>query len=63
MDPAAFNAAYDKAGIQVASDLGQGEQAGVEATPTIYFNDRKYEGPPLSKYLAMWIDEEMAVNR
>ena len=46
-------------------DLGvrQGEAVGVEATPTLYFNDRKYEGPLHPKYIVMWIDEELAVNR
>ena len=43
--------------------LGQGEAAGVEATPTLFFNDRKYEGPLHPKYITMWIDEELAVNR
>ena len=27
------------------SDLKQGEAAGVDSTPTMFFNDRKYEGP------------------
>ena len=48
---------------QVNSDLAQGDAAGVEATPTLYFQDRKYEGPMHPKYIAMWIDEELAVNR
>ena len=33
------------------------------ATPTLFFNDRKYEGPMHPKYIEMWIDEELAVNR
>lgn len=48
---------------QVKSDLAQGEQAGVDSTPTLFFNDRKYEGPLHLKYIEMWIDEELAVNR
>jgi protein-disulfide isomerase len=63
LDPAKFEAAYNAAGAQVATDLAQGDAAGVEATPTLYFNERKYEGPLHPKYIAMWIDEEMAVNR
>jgi len=29
----------------------------------LFFNDRKYEGPPVAKYIEMWIDEDLAVNR
>jgi hypothetical protein len=35
----------------------------VDSTPTLFFNDRRYEGPMLAKYIEMWIDEENAVNR
>ena len=63
LDLAKFEADYNAAAAQVSADLGQGDAAGVEATPTIYFNDRKYEGPLHPKYLTMWIDEELAVNR
>lgn len=63
LDPAKFEAAYQAAGAQVASDMAQGEAAGVDATPTLYFNDRKYQGPMHPKYIEMWIDEELAVNR
>ena len=63
IDAAQFEAAYNAAATQVAHDLAQGDTAGVEATPTLYFNDRKYEGPLHPKYLTMWIDEELAVNR
>lgn len=63
LDMAKFARAYDDASAQVTSDLKQGEAAGVSGTPTIFFNDRKYEGPALAKYLGLWIDEELAVNR
>ncbi len=63
LDVAKFTADYEAAAAQVATDLAQGETAGVEATPTVFFNDRKYEGPQDAKYLGMWIDEEIAVNR
>jgi protein-disulfide isomerase len=63
LDPAKFEAAYNGAVAQVEHDLAQGNAAGVEATPTLYFNDRKYEGPLHPKYIVMWIDEELAVNR
>jgi protein-disulfide isomerase len=63
LDPAKFQKAYEDVGAQVTSDLKQGEKAGVDSTPTLFFNDRKYEGPMHPKYIEMWIDEELAVNR
>ena len=63
LDIAKFQKAYDDASPQVTTDLKQGEDAGVDATPTLFFNDRKYEGPMIAKYIEMWIDEELAVNR
>ena len=63
LDPTAFSAAYDSFAGQVTADVAQGDAVGVEATPTLYFNDRKYDGPMHPKYIAMWIDEEIAVNR
>lgn len=63
LDPAQFEAAYSAVAPQVVADVAQGDAAGVDATPTLFFNDRKYEGPMHPKYIAMWIDEELAVNR
>ncbi len=63
LDAAQFESAYNAAAQQVTSDVAQGDAAGVDATPTLFFNDRKYEGPMHPKYIAMWIDEELAVNR
>jgi protein-disulfide isomerase len=57
-----FAAAYDAAERHVASDVAQGNIAGVDATPTLFFNDRKYEGPMNAKYLELWIDEELALK-
>lgn len=63
LDMDKFTKAYDEVNGQVTSDAKQGETAGVDSTPTVFFNDRKYEGPMHPKYLEMWIDEEIAVNR
>jgi protein-disulfide isomerase len=63
LDLGKFQKAYDDASPQVTTDLKQGEEAGVDSTPTVFFNDRKYEGPMMAKYIEMWIDEELAVNR
>jgi protein-disulfide isomerase len=63
LDMAKFQKDYEDASAQVTSDLKQGEDAGVDSTPTLFFNDRKYEGPMIAKYIEMWIDEDLAVNR
>jgi protein-disulfide isomerase len=63
LDMQKFDTDYAAALPQVTSDVAQGEKAGVDSTPTLYFNNRKYEGPMHPKYIEMWIDEELAVNR
>lgn len=63
LDKAKFETDYAAFAAQVENDHADGRDAGVESTPSIFFNDRKYEGPPLLKYIALWIDEELAVNR
>ena len=64
LDPAKFAADYTAAAAQVESDRAQGEAAGVNSTPGIFVNERRYEGPIHSpKYLSLWVEEEIAVNR
>lgn len=63
LDLPKFEAAYTAAGAQADTDKVQGNTAGVDSTPSIYFNNRKFEGPITVKYLGLWIDEELAVNR
>lgn len=63
LDMTKFEADYNAAGPQVESDIKQGDAAGVDSTPTLFFNDRKYEGPMHPKYIEMWVEEELAVNR
>jgi len=63
LDPAKFEADYAAADAQVTADQKIGEGAGVNSTPTLFFNDRRYEGPMNPEYIGMWIDEEIAVNR
>jgi protein-disulfide isomerase len=63
MDMAKFEADYAAAGSRVDADLKQGEALGVSSTPTLYFNGRQYHSPQEAKYIGMWIDEEVAVNR
>ena len=63
MDMAKFEADFNAEAGHVETDRAQGESVGVESTPTVFFNDRKYEGPLNPKYIDMWIEEEVAVNR
>jgi protein-disulfide isomerase len=63
LDLARFEKDYQDAAVQVTSDQKQGEAAGVESTPTLFFNGRKYEGPLHPRYIGLWVDEEVAVNR
>lgn len=63
LDAAKFEADYNAASPRVDADLAQGESLGVESTPTLYFNGRRYTGPHEAKYIGLWIDEEVAVNR
>lgn len=63
LDMAKFEADYAAADKLVTADLAAGEAAGVDSTPTLFFNDRRYEGPMNAEYISMWIEEELAVNR
>jgi protein-disulfide isomerase len=63
LDVARFEADYDAASAQVDADQAEGDAGGVNHTPTLFFNGVEYSGPHYAKYLAMWIEEEAAVNR
>ena len=63
MDVGKFGADYEAAAAQVAKDEAQATAADVHSTPTLFFNDRKYDGPMHADYIGMWVDEELAVNR
>ena len=63
LDMAKFEADYTAAEAHVNTDLAQGEGAAVDSTPTLFFNEKKYEGPMAAKYIDLWIEEELAVNR
>lgn len=63
LDMAKFEADYAAADKLVTADLAAGEAAGVDSTPTLFFQDRRYEGPMNAEYISMWIEEELAVNR
>jgi len=63
LDMAKFEADYNAAEPRVRVDIKEGDDAGVDGTPTIFFNGRQYEGPAHPKYFGFWIQEDLAVNR
>ena len=64
LDMQRFEADYDGAAALVEADQKEGDAAGVDHTPTLFFNGMEYKGPTqTSKYLGMWVEEEIAVNR
>jgi protein-disulfide isomerase len=63
LDMGKFESDYNAFAPQVVADMKQGDAAGVDSTPTLFFNDRKYDGPMHPKYIEMWVEEELAVNR
>lgn len=63
LDMAAFERDYAAAAAQVQADIAEGEAAKVPGTPTLFINGRRYAGPMHPRYLKLWIEEELAVNR
>ncbi len=63
LDAAKFKADYDAAEPRIKAEMAEGDAAGVDSTPTIYFQGRAYKGPMHPRYFGMWIAEEAAVNR
>jgi len=63
LDMTKFESDYDAAEALVRADMKEGDDAGVEGTPSIFFNGRPYEGPGHPRYFGYWIQEELAVNR
>ena len=72
LDMTKFEADYQAVADQVEADRKEGENLdftnadgtkGVDSTPTLFFNGRRYTGPMQASYIEMWVDEEMAVNR
>jgi protein-disulfide isomerase len=63
LDVKRFEADYAAAEAKVKADQAEGDAAGVDSTPSIFFNGKKYEAPPFPRYFALWIEEELAVNK
>jgi protein-disulfide isomerase len=49
----------DAAAEKVNRDRADGEKAGIDSTPTLFINGRKFHGPPVYDELKDWIDEEL----
>jgi protein-disulfide isomerase len=63
LDLAKYDADFAAAEARVRADMKDGEIAGVDGTPTLFLNGRKYPGPSDPKYFAAAIEEELAVRR
>ncbi|MEM9490126.1 MAG: thioredoxin domain-containing protein, partial [Myxococcota bacterium] len=63
LDMTKFESDFAAAKALVEADVAEGDRVGVSATPTTFINGRPYEGPWHPRYLKMWIEEELAVNR
>jgi len=63
LDMVKFEADYDAAEPRIRADIKEGDDNGVDGTPSIFFNGRRYEGPAHPKYFGYWIQEDLAVNR
>ncbi|WP_428265412.1 DsbA family protein [Haliangium sp.] len=63
LDLARFEADMEAVLPRVEAEIVEGDAAGVNGTPTTFINGRTYEGPMHPKYIRLWIEEELAVNR
>jgi protein-disulfide isomerase len=63
LDMKRFAADFDAVVPKLEADKAEGNRVGVQGTPTIFLNGVLWEGPPAMKYMKMWVDEELALNR
>jgi protein-disulfide isomerase len=63
LDVDKFKADYDAAEPRVKADMEEGDASDVDSTPTLFFQGHMYKGPMHPRYIGMWIDEDVAVNR
>jgi protein-disulfide isomerase len=63
LDMGKFEADFKAAAATVKADVAEGDAAHVHGTPTLFINGIEYTGPMHPDYLALWIQEELAVNR
>lgn len=58
-----FEPAYTAAAAEVAIEQAQGKTVGIDSTPAIFINGRQFDTQLPPKFLSLWIQEEIAVNR
>jgi protein-disulfide isomerase len=63
LDMGKYQADFAAAEARVKADMEDGQAVGVDGTPTLFLNGRKYPGPSDPKYFAAAIEEELAVRR
>ncbi|MCG8423202.1 MAG: DsbA family protein [Proteobacteria bacterium] len=63
LDMGKFETDFNAAAAVVQAHITEGDAAGVDGTPTLFINGRKYKGPWHPRYVRLWIEEELAVNR
>ncbi len=63
LDMARWDADFAAAEARVKADMADGEAIGVDGTPALFLNGRKYPGPSDPAYFAAAIEEELAVRR
>lgn len=63
LDMAKFKTDFAAAASVVDKDRAAGDRAGVEGTPAVFVNGRIYKGIKEARYLKIWINQELAVNR
>jgi protein-disulfide isomerase len=63
LDPDKFQRDFTAAAARVQADRAEGERADIRGTPALFINGREYTGPHHPRYVRMWIEEELAVNR
>ena len=62
LDLARYDVDFAAAEAKVKADMQHGVDIGVDGTPTLYLNGRRYDGPLDPKYFGMVIDEELAAR-
>ena len=62
VDLARYDAELAATEGQIKADMAEGGAKGVDSTPTLFLDGRKYGGPFAPKYFAMAIDEAIAVK-
>src|SRR5207237_578047 len=61
LDPAKLKTAMESAAVKsaVEKDVKEGEQAGVNGTPSIFLNGKRFNGPITLEALKPYLDEEI----